>query len=227
MKKIKILIAIIFISLLGCSDDSGINNPISSDLLPLAVGNWWEYEVFEYDVETETQGTKESEYRIEVIGKTVFEGREAFELNQIRNNETETIFYSLEDNNIYLGGVDFGEEISIKWYKLYDSRTWEWEVLDVEFNFLGTETRIRGTGSYEGDIEVTIGGQIYNGLLVKQTLVSESRYTIEGQTQESKSTDVIYFQILKGIGIFQVTSVYEDEFSIDEIEILKEYNVSN
>ena len=227
MKKLITLIAILTIALVSCSDDDSITNPSGSELLPLAVGNWWDYEVFEYDADTETQGTKESEYRIEVVGQTEFEGRQAYELNQIRNGETETIYYSLEDNNIYLGGVEFGESVSVEWYKLYDSRAKEWETLNFEFNLFGTESKIKGTGSYEGEIDVSIGGQIYEGILIKQTIVSESKITFEGQTEETKSTIVGYYQIVKGIGIFQITSIYDDEFSIDEIEILSDYDVSN
>lgn len=229
MKKIILPLMLILCIFLSCSDDDGLTEPNDIDYLPLEVGNWWVFGVYYYDKDTETAGKKSHDYKYEVVEQTQFKGREAYKLHYMFNGTTvaDSIYYSLEDNNIYLGGEHYGEEEPLDWYKFYDSDSNEWEILNYESNVNGTEKKIKITGIYEGDLEVSIDGQIYEAILIKHKITRDYKYTDEGQIQESNTLTIRQYQIVKEIGIIQSTSVYNRENIKDLITILEDYEIGN
>jgi hypothetical protein len=221
---------------MGCRDDEADNDDnttgpsVETMSFPLAVGNWWTYNEYSYDAETETQGELTTFYKLEVVEKTNFKGKEAYKIESNIEDNLNGSYLSNEDGNFWVGGLtieydEFG--LTPDWLKFYDAGSRTWEVMKIEFSQNGSELNIVGTGSYQGETSVIIKGQSYNGIKFRIVLKSDVSFNQFGE-QITKSTSVTSDYIfVDGVGLYKIKTVNEgDDDEPDTVEILTNFMVN-
>ncbi len=230
MKKILVIFALLAFTLVGCKDDDDSTGPSGEAIsFPLAVGNYWNFNEYEYDADTDTQGDLVGTYRIDIVGNTTYKGKDAYQVVQSAEFESDTSYIAMEDGVLYTGGETYGTQADLvpDWIKLYDPNSTSWVTMDIDFSQDGISTKLKGNASNEGETTVSIGGESRSAVRIKQTIEMESSFTIAGQTQTQKQTIIQDYLFVNGIGFYQITSISDNILIDDSIEILVDYDVSN
>lgn len=230
MKKLLMLFVLLAFTLVGCKDDDDSTGPSgNTEIMPLAIGNWWEYDEYEYDANTDEHSNLQGSYKIEIVGKTTFEGKEAYEIKETSGEEVENSYITVEGGNIYVGGAELEdlEGIVPSWIKLYDSEENSWVNYDIDTELDGTEFKIKNTANNEGTTSVSLNSKSYEAIKIRHTIEAETTFSIGGQTLIKKTTIVSNYLIIRGIGMYKITSNYNDADFTNTAEILVDYDVSN
>ncbi|MFN3195932.1 MAG: hypothetical protein ACE364_08290 [Chlorobiota bacterium] len=239
MKKLFLLFAFVSLALIGCSDDDSDDNTTGpsdeSISFPLAVGNWWTYNEYSYDAETETQGELLSSSKIEIVEKTTFKGKTAYLVETDEDDEFNGSYFSNENNDIWIGGLSFEDDefgIAPDWMHFYDSDSDTWEVMNVDFTNGDSEEEISikiiGTGTKMGETSATINGKSYDGIKFRHVLSSSFTFTIFGEKINETTTTTSDYILLDGVGLYKITTVNEDvdEEDPNTVEVLTDFMVN-
>lgn len=241
MKKLFLLFAFISLALIGCSDDEKNNDdnttgPSDETMsFPLAIGNWWTYNEYSYDAETETQGELLGTSKIEIVEKTTFKGKTAYLIETDADDEFNNSYFSNEDNNIWVGGLSFEDDefdLAPDWMLFFDSDSDTWEVMNVDFTNGDSEEevsiKITGTGTKMGETSATMNGNSYDGIMFRHVLNSTFTFTIFGEKVTETSTTTSDYILLDGVGLYKITTVNEnvDEEDPNTVEVLTDFMVN-
>jgi hypothetical protein len=228
MKKLFLLFAFISLTLMGCSDDS-LSNTENSIYLPLSIGNWWEYDV--YEINADNTRNKINSYKFEVVNEETEGNMKVYRLAKFENNEligAELI--SVKDGNLYYSVYQIGAESYVEQFKFYDSDSEKWDIYYDKHEFNDGYYLYEITGSNEGEISVSIGGEDFDGILIKNTLNYKSEYNNGENIKKHETTETYYYQLIEGVGIFQFETIIVDKYdegqNASKIELLRHYNIS-
>lgn len=191
MKKIIVLFTLLTFALVGCKDDNDSTGPSSNTgLIPLEVGNWWEYERYIYETSTEEQGDKQGSTRLDVIAKTTFLGKDAYQIIESSELASDTSYMAIEDGALYLGGhiIEIQPELAPYWVKVYDPDSTSWVSMDIEFSYYDDLIKFIGNATNEGEATVSIDGNNQKAVKIEQTTIIETTTSYNGQTQTQKYT---------------------------------------
>ena len=225
--KILLLFSILLIS---CKDEENpIDNSVNEDSsfsFPLAVGNWWEYDVFELAQGRPNIGSK----RLEVIEKTYFQGKEAYKVKQTSVKRNEEIYFSVSDSNIYHGGgnIGGGNVPYPNWIKLYDPDTTDWTNFDITYQMSSySKTRIISTSKYSTMPDFNFNGVKHIAISVQHKIenIQTGKVNCVGQDYEFRSEINYYYVIVDKVGIIETSTYYDNEKTNNTKEELKEYSL--
>ena len=233
MKKLLLLITIMSFILISCKDDKNTTGPSGESVtFPLAVGNWWEYNEYEYDASTGTQGMLLSSYRLEVVEKTTFKGKEAYRVeSNTDDDEFDGSYLSNEGGNLWVGGLTIEDDefgLTPDWIKFYDAGSNTWEVMKVEFSQEGTEFKLIGTGSYQGETTISYRGKSYTGIKFRNVLKTDVSFNLFGEQITQSSTTTSDYILVDGMGLYKITTMNEevDEEDPNTVEVLMDFMVN-
>ena len=224
----------------ACSEDEPTTPTEVDYSIPLAIGNWWKYEVYEVNDDGEIVGTLLNTFTITVEKRDSLEGRYAYYLKtEGRKKGGYSTCIDVDKDGIYFyepwldwGVSDKAPKIN-SWPMNIDYKNMNWEMYNSDQNYKdrGIESSgyIKKIGQNTGteiieykELEYSVMNilNIFDKNVVNNLISATDTIAII-----EKNTDTTEFQIINGIGIYSYTrmDVPENERHFRRKEILVDH----
>ncbi len=224
MKKIaKILILLVSVFLISsCSDDKVTTPKVEEELkMPLSIGNWWKYEVYEVDDNGEIVGSLLNTFTITVDRRDSVEGKYAYILREDgRKKGGYSMTMDATKDGIYFYepwiwgeiGVDEEPPYIDPWPMVIDFKNASWEMYNVAQDYKGYNSegtsKWTKSGKNMGAKSVVYENIEYSTLEIMN--IYEKKYDAKyfypnDTTIKELRVDTTEFQFIPGIGIYSYT----------------------
>ncbi len=221
MKNItRILILLISVALISsCSADKTTSPTIVEESkMPLSIGNWWKYDVYEVDKNGEIVGSILNTFTITVDKRDSVEGRYAYILSADgRKPGGYGLTVDVANDGVYFLQPFFYkdfEQIEMDYWSVaidYNNTNWEMFYLDQNLK----ERDIENSG-YTKKIGENVGSEIieYKGVnystmnilnIFDEDVVTKMINTNDTTIFRTMKTDTVEYQFVPGLGIYSYT----------------------